>query len=137
MRHIFTLLIFLGFPILFIYSQSDSLSIQSNDKGTANSQGGANDFIKHLNSQPLNKQYIAPVFAGEQYADYGESKHDKGLTFLDEMSGNNLQEMRNQAEKKEQKKIILNIIIGITVLGLIIFLVRRSNNSKLDKDENE
>lgn len=137
MKHIFTLLIFIVIPILFINAQKDNSSIQSNNGTATTQQGGFEAWVNHLNSKPLNDQYIAPSFAGGQYADYGESVHDKGLTWLDEMSdtSGSLEEMRAKAKEKEQKKIISNIIIGTAVLSMIIFLVRRSKYFKLNENE--
>ena len=54
--------------------------------GTDTSSGGFEAFKAHLNSTPLNSQYLGPDFASSKFKGYGESKYDKGLTVFDEMS---------------------------------------------------
>ena len=64
--------------------------------GTDPSSIGFGAFKKHLNSTPLNKQYLGPDFASSKFAGYGNSKYDKGLTVFDEMSdtGGSLENLR-------------------------------------------
>lgn len=96
---------------------------------------GFEAFKKHLNSTPLNKQYLGPDFASEKFKGYGESKYDKGLTFFDEISGSNIEEMRAKARQEEHKKIAINIVVGVLVIGLIVILLRRASYLKPNKDE--
>ena len=150
MKHILTLLVMIGLSYHLIDAQNkhsiyDEIN-QIKREGSAyddsvstppqyeNSWRG---YIEYINSQPLNQTASTPLFASSKYKGYGDSKYDKGLTFFDEMSSDSgsLENLRNKARQKEQKKIVLNISIGVAVLALIIFLVRRSNYLKLDSDE--
>lgn len=68
--------------------------------------------------------------------DFGNSKYDKGLTADDLLySDRTLEGIRNERRNEEMKKISINILIGITIIGFIVFLVRRSNNLKSKSDE--
>ncbi len=88
-----------------------------------------------LNAAPINQTPQVAMFASEKFKGYGESKYDKGLTYFDEISGSNIEEMRTKARQEEQKKITINIVIGVLVIGLIVILLRRGNYLKPNKDE--
>lgn len=109
--------------------------IYSDTIQTSKSSNWLAEYKAYLNSKPINQTPQVPLFASEKFKGYGESKYDKGLTYFDEMSGSNIEEMRATAREKEYKKIAINIVVGVLVIGLIIILLKRSNYLKLDKDE--
>lgn len=106
---------------------SDTIETQSSD--------WLAEYKAYLNSKPINQTPQVPLFASEKFKGYGESKYDKGLTFFDEISGSNIEEMRTKARQEEHKKIAINIVVGVLVIGLIVILLRRANYLKPDKNE--
>ncbi len=116
-------------------SQTNEEDTIYSDTAQTSTSGGFEAFKAHLNATPINQTPQVPMFASEKFKGYGESKYDKGLTYFDEISGSNIEEMRTKARQEEQKKITINIVIGVLVIGLIVILLRRGNYLKPNKDE--
>lgn len=91
-----------------------------------------NSYWKAINSRPASARTPSSPFMSGEYTGYGNSQYDRGLSILNDMAdnGGSLENLRANNQLKKHKKIVINIILGIIVVGLIIFLIKNTYQSK-------
>ena len=142
---IFTLLFGVNVYAKKIYDVIDSLKqhgtvydagmIKSSDASIPAPTGNATKLLKRMQNRNPSRVDAPSPFMSSKWGDYGNSKYDKGLSFMDDIANTgSLDDIRN--DKDNNITAMLIILVIIVVVMLLFLLTTRKSKTLEDKNDN-